>query len=306
MLANDEKTITDAALEQMASTQDPRLKEIMAGLVKHLHAFAREVDLKPEEWLEGIKFLTAVGQKCTEFRQEFILLSDTLGLSALVNALHDNRAMDAVTKSSLLGPFYRQDSPTLPLGANIATKGKGAETVIYGRVVDSNGKGIPNASVEIWQPDDEGWYDLQLQDPSQMDLRGRFYTDAGGRYYLRTIAPTGYMIPMDGPVGDMIRAQGRHGYRPAHIHFLIGAPGYREVVTALYLSGDPHIDSDTVFGVTESLVVNSKQNDAASPIPNLPSIQYDFQLAALAGEGESGRVGADPSQIVKKAADGGR
>jgi len=134
-----------------------------------------------------------------------------------------------------------------------------------------------------------------------MDLRGRFYTDAQGRYYLRTIAPTGYMIPMDGPVGDMIRAQRRHGYRPAHIHFLIGAPGYREVVTALYLDGDDHIDSDTVFGVTETLVVSVNKNDPASPIPNLPSIKYDFQLSAIKGEGESGRVGADPSQIVKKA-----
>jgi hydroxyquinol 1,2-dioxygenase len=301
MLAIDEKTITDAALDQMSATPDARLKEIITALVKHLHAFAREVDLKPEEWLEGIRFLTAVGQKCTEFRQEFILLSDTLGMSALVNALHDRRASEAVTKSSLLGPFYRQDSPTLPLGATIATKGKGPETAVYGRVVDSTGKGIPNASVEIWQPDDEGWYDLQLQDPSQMDLRGRFHTDAQGRYYLRTIAPTGYMIPMDGPVGDMIRAQRRHGYRPAHIHFLIGAPGYREVVTALYLAGDDHIDSDTVFGVTETLVVSVNKNDPASPIPNLPSIKYDFQLSAIKGEGESGRVGADPSQIVKKA-----
>jgi len=304
MLAIDEKTITDAALDQMASTPNPRLKEIMSSLVRHLHAFAREVDLTPEEWLESIKFLTAVGQKCTEFRQEFILLSDTLGMSALVNALHDRRALEASTKSSLLGPFYRGDSPTLPLGANIATKGKGPATVIYGRVVDAAGRGIANASVEIWQPDDEGWYDLQLQDPSQMDLRGRFHTDSEGRYYLRTIAPTGYMIPMDGPVGDMIRAQERHGYRPAHIHFLISAPGYREVVTALYLSGDEHIESDTVFGVTDSLIVHVNKSDAKSPIPGLPAISFDFQLASLAGDAVSGRVGADPSQILKKAADG--
>jgi protocatechuate 3,4-dioxygenase beta subunit len=303
MLAIDEKTITDVALDQMSDTPSPRLKEIMSSLVRHLHAFAREVDLTPEEWLEGIKFLTAVGQKCTEFRQEFILLSDTLGMSALVNAMHDRRALADVTKSSLLGPFYRQDSPTLPLGASIATKGKGSETVMYGRVVDSAGNGIPSASVEIWQPDDEGWYDLQLQDPSQMDLRGRFLTDAEGRYHLRTIAPTGYMIPMDGPVGDMIRAQQRHGYRPAHIHFLISAPGYREVVTALYLSGDAHIESDTVFGVTDSLIVHVNPNDPVSPVPGLPTIQYDFQLAALTGDKVSGRVGADPSQIVKKAAE---
>jgi protocatechuate 3,4-dioxygenase beta subunit len=135
-----------------------------------------------------------------------------------------------------------------------------------------------------------------------MDLRGRFYTDSDGRFYLRTIAPTGYMIPMDGPVGDMIRAQRRHGYRPAHIHFVVGAPGYREVVTALYLTGDPHLDSDTVFGASESLVVGLNSNDPASPFPDLQSIRFDFRLAALAGEATSGRVGADPSQILQNAA----
>ena len=302
MLAIDEKTITDAALDQMATTPNPRFKHIMAALVRHLHAFAREADLTPEEWLHGIKFLTAVGQKCTEFRQEFILLSDTLGLSALVNSMHDRRALEDSTKSSLLGPFYRGDSPTLPLGTSIVGKGKAPNTVIYGRVENSSGEAIPNASVEIWQPDEEGWYDLQKLDPSEMDLRGRFFTDADGRFHLRTIAPTGYMIPMDGPVGDMIRAQRRHGYRPAHIHFVVGAPGYREVVTAIYLTGDPHLDSDTVFGASESLVVGINPNDPDSPSPDLQSIRFDFRLASLAGEAASGRVGADPSQILQKAA----
>jgi hydroxyquinol 1,2-dioxygenase len=302
MRAIDEHTITEAALEQMASTPDPRLKEVMAALTRHLHNFAREVDLTPDEWLEGIKFLTAVGQKCTAYRQEFILLSDTLGLSSLVNALHDRRATEAGTKSSLVGPFYRQDSPVLKLGETIVTKPtNGLEVCLYGRVYNSAGHGVPNATVQVWQPDETGNYDLQKHDPSEMDLRGTFHTDADGRFYLRTIAPLGYMIPMDGPVGDMIRAQKRHGYRPAHIHFIIGAPGYREVVTALYLQGDEHIDSDTVFGVTASLVTDVRKNDPSSPIPNLPTIKFDFQLPAAAAYG-SGRVGADPSQIVKKVA----
>ena len=311
MRAIDENTITDATIEQMASTKDQRFKQIMEAAVKHLHAFAREVDLTPEEWIEGIKFLTATGQMCTEFRQEFILLSDTLGLSSLVNSLHDRRATESSTKSSLLGPFYRQDSPTFQLGQSIAThsdntKMPGTEVGIYGRITDAAGEGIAHASIEIWQPDEDGYYDLQKHDPKEMDLRGRFFTDEDGRYHLRTIQPTGYMIPMDGPVGDMIRAQGRHGYRPAHIHFLIGAPGYREVVTALYLAGDPHIDSDTVFGVTESLVAEPKPNDPESPFGALPSIGFDFTLAA-AKDGLSGRVGADPSQITsKKAADNGQ
>jgi protocatechuate 3,4-dioxygenase beta subunit len=297
----DENSITDAAIEQMATTKDQRFRQIMEAAVRHLHAFAREVDLTPEEWLEGIKFLTATGQMCTAYRQEFILLSDTLGLSSLINSLHDRRATEDSTKSSLLGPFYRQDSPVMEPGETIAKKATGPEVGMYGRVTDSAGNGIPKASIEIWQPDDEGYYDLQKHDPKEMDLRGRFHTNADGTYHLRTILPTGYMIPMDGPVGDMIRAQGRHGYRPAHIHFLIGAPGYREVVTALYLSGDPHLDSDTVFGVTASLVADPKTNDPDSPFAGIPSIRYDFELAG-AKDALSGRVGADPSQIVAKTA----
>src|ERR1035438_6229436 len=245
MFAIDENTITDAALAQMSATPEPRFKEIMSALVRHLHAFAREVDLTPAEWLDGIKFLTAVGQTCTPYRQEFILLSDTLGLSSLVNALHDRRAAEKGTKTSLLGPFYRQDSPHRNLGDSIAAKLDGPQICIYGRVVDSAGRGLPGGTVQIWQTDDDGVYDLQRQDPSLMDLRGTFHVDSEGHYSLRTLRPLGYMIPMDGPVGDMIRAQRRHGYRPAHIHFMIGAPGYRELVTALYLRKDDYMDSHT-------------------------------------------------------------
>jgi len=298
MIAINENSITDVAIAQMATTKDQRFRQIMEAVVRHLHACVREVDLTPEEWLAAISFLTKTGQACTPFRQEFILLSDTLGLSSLVNSLHDKRATESSTKSSLLGPFYRQDSPVMKLGESIAKNMPGPPIGLYGRVVDANGKGIPHASIEIWQPDEEGYYDLQKHDPKEMDLRGRFYTDDEGKYHLRTIRPTGYMIPMDGPVGDMIRAQGRHGYRPAHIHFLIGAPGYREVVTALYIEGDDHIDSDTVFGVTDSLVAYVKDKDTNSPFTDVPSIKFDFQLAA-AKDALSGRVGADPSQIVK-------
>ena len=300
MRAIDQNTITDAALEQMSSTPDPRFKQIMASLVRHLHSFAREVDLTPEEWLEGVRFLTAVGQKCTAHRQEFILLSDTLGLSALVNALHDRRTTESVTKSSLLGPFYRQDAPMMKLGDSIISHSKGSEVVFYGRVVDSAGKSIPNALVQIWEPDETGHYDLQKLDPSVMDLRGCFRADGEGRYYFRGLCPLGYMIPMDGPVGDMIRAQKRHGYRPAHIHFVIGAPGYRELVTALYVAGDNHIDSDTVFGVDDSLIISVNKSDPSSPFPKLPSIRYDFRLAKASQKDMSGRVGADPSQITVK------
>ena len=187
------------------------------------------------------------------------------------------------------------------LGEAIVAKSSAPQICVYGKVIDSSGKGIRNALVQVWEPDETGNYDLQKQDPSEMDLRGCFRTESDGRYYFRAVCPLGYVIPMDGPVGDMIRAQGRHGYRPAHIHFLIGAPGYRELVTALYISGDDHIESDTVFGVSDSLIATVKKNDFASPLPTLPSLHYDFQLAAEAQELPSGRVGADPSQITKKA-----
>lgn len=295
----NEITVTEEALRQMAGTEDPRLKEIMDCAVKHLHAFAREINLTPQEWLAGIQFMTAVGQACTPVRQEFILLADVLGLSALVNILHDKKAKELGSQSSLLGPFYREGSPVLPHGAQIVEKPIN-EIVVYGQVSDNRGKPLANASIEIWQTSEHGLYDLQERNgPDEMDMRGHFVTDANGNYYFRTVRPLGYSIPMDGPVGEMVRRQKRHGMRPSHIHCLVGADGYRELVTALYFGDDPNIDSDTVLGVSSSLVVQAKQ-DPGSPMPEYPSVRYDFRLAdAIAGE--TGRVGADPTKLMKAA-----
>jgi protocatechuate 3,4-dioxygenase beta subunit len=295
----DQNTITDAVIAQMADTPDPRMREVMASLVRHLHAFAREVKLTPAEWLGAIAFLTKVGQTCTPIRQEFILLSDTLGLSRLVNLMDDkaNRVGEA-TETSLLGPFYREAAPQFGFGESIATRAKGPEMMIFGQVLNEAGEGVPNAIVEVWQTDADGAYDLQANDPDVMDMRGQFRTDAQGNYAIRTLIPLGYSIPMDGPVGGMIRAQNRHGFRPAHIHMLIGAEGYRELVTALYLGDDEHIDSDTVFGVSESLVVRPRPGVEGAPDPALPSVRYDFRIARRAEHDKSGRVGADPSRIA--------
>ena len=295
----DEFSVTEAALAQIANTPDPRLKEISEAAVRHLHAFAREVRLTPAEWLGGIQFLTAIGQMCTEYRQEFILLADVLGVSALVNAMHDKKARELGTQSSLLGPFYREGAPELPLGASIVAKPSIEEIVIYGHVSDNDGKPISGALVQVWQTSEHGLYDLQANDPNTMDLRANFRADADGKYHFRTVRPLGYSIPMDGPVGAMVRAQNRHGFRPSHIHFLIGADGYRELVTALYFADDEHIDSDTVFGVSGSLVVNAKA-DANSPVKGLRAVRYDFRLAH-AEAGDTGRVGADPSKLMKAA-----
>ena len=291
------ETVTDDVLAQMATTTDPRLRQVMASLVRHLHDFARDVKLTPDEWLTAIGFLTKVGQACTPARQEFILLSDVLGLSALVNLLHDREAAELGTTSSLLGPFYRQDAPEVPLGGSIAVDGKGPELLLWGRVTDTAGHPVPGALVQLWQTDAEGLYDLQVEGGAATDMRGNVRCDAEGRYHLRTVKPLGYSIPMDGPVGALVHQQRRHGCRPAHIHFLIGAPGYRELVTALYFGDDPHIDSDTVFGVSGPLVVDAVADDPAAPARGIPSVRYDFQLARAAGAG-SGRVGADPKQVL--------
>jgi hydroxyquinol 1,2-dioxygenase len=299
----DRMGVTAEALAQMAKTPDPRLREIMAAAIRHLHDFAREVELKPEEWLAGIAFLTAVGHACTPYRQEFILLSDVLGLSRLVNVMHDAEGRESAgTETSLLGPFFREKAPEFAAGESIATQDKGGEEIVlFGQVMDAEGMPIPDAEIDIWQVDATGLYDLQANAPEVMDMRGRFRTDAAGRFHMRTVKPMGYSIPMDGPVGQMVRKQDRHGMRPGHIHMLVQAPGYRELVTALYMADDPNIDSDTVFGVSKSLIVQPQRGLPDAPRGDLPAVRYDFRLSRLAAGETGGRVGADPSQILPAA-----
>jgi protocatechuate 3,4-dioxygenase beta subunit len=295
----DEFTVTDAVIAQMANTPDGRLREIMESAVRHLHAFARDVNLTPEEWLLGIGFMTEIGKTCTPSRQETILLSDVLGLSAMVNALHAKTSLEKATDASLLGPFYRETAPHLPLGASIAAEPDSPELVFYGQIRDSAGNGLVGATVQVWQTDEHGFYDMQLHGQEKMDHRAVFTTDDNGNFHFRTVRPLGYYIPMDGPVGQLIRAQSRHGCRPAHIHFLIGASGYRELVTSLYLGDDQYIDTDTVFGVSSSLIV-TPEPDAGSPFPALEAIHYDFTLSMAGADGES-RVGADPAKLARAA-----
>jgi hydroxyquinol 1,2-dioxygenase len=301
MVDLDEFTVTDAALEQMAGTSNPRLKQILDAAVRHMHAFVREVELTPTEWIQGLQFLTAVGQACTPIRQEFILMSDVLGVSAVVNALHDRKAKELGSQSSLLGPFFREGAPELPFGSQIVEKPTAEEIVVYGRITDTNGTPLAGALIQVWQTSERGLYDLQERNGESMDMRGNFRTAADGTYYFRTVRPKGYSIPMDGPIGDLVQAQGRAGMRPSHIHMLIGAEGHRELVTALYFGDDDYIDSDTVFGVSASLVVDAK-DDPASPVQGLRAVHYDFRLAPAA-PGESGRVGADPTSFMSKAAE---
>jgi hydroxyquinol 1,2-dioxygenase len=276
----DPHNITGVVVDQMSSTTDRRLGVIVESLVKHLHDFVREVHLTPEELSEALRFLTEVGHTCTDKRQEFILLSEVLGIETLVYAMADRLGEEHGTPTSILGPFYMPDVPTLKLGASIVGERK-PELAFYGQVTDAHHRPIRTASVEVWQTDEEGLYDVQRPEYSESDLRGRFYTNEDGMYYLQSILPLGYSIPMDGPVGRLVKAQHRHGMRPAHVHYIVSAPGFKSVTTAIYLKGDPYLESDTVFGVTESLVGSVAEQDPSSPILGLPALRFDFRLRSL-------------------------
>ena len=256
-----EANLTQAVLGKLEGASDPRFKQIMTSLIKHLHAFVREVELTEAEWFTGIQFLTATGQKCDDKRQEYILLSDTLGVSMLVDAIN-HRKPSGTTESTVLGPFYVSGAPEMPLGANIAEGVKGEPTYFSGRVRASDGEPIAGATLDLWSTDGEGWYDVQLKDSEGMRARGKIKTDADGRYRFWTIKPVSYPIPTDGPVGKMLLKMGRHPYRPAHTHMIVSAPGYETVTTHVFVETDPYLESDAVFGVKNSLVANFARHEA--------------------------------------------
>jgi catechol 1,2-dioxygenase len=232
----------------------PRLREVLTALVSHLHAFVKEVELTGEEWEQGIAFLTATGQRCDDVRQEFILLSDVLGVSMLVETIN-HRATGGSTETTVTGPFHVVDSPPRELGDTISLDGKGEPCLVTGSVTGADGEPLPGAQVDVWQASAEGFYDVQQPGiQPERNLRGLFTADASGRFWFTTVVPRYYPIPDDGPVGELLRATGRHPFRPAHIHFLVTAPGHRPVATHLFVAGSPYIGSDAVFGVKDSLV----------------------------------------------------
>ncbi|MGW1749056.1 intradiol ring-cleavage dioxygenase [Streptomyces sp. NPDC002092] len=254
-------TVTDEAVRSLHATTDPRLRELLTGLIRHLHAFARETRLTQQEWERAIGFLTATGQMCTDTRQEFILLSDVLGLSMLVETINGDRAAGA-TESTVLGPFHMTESPARELGANIDLVGGGEPCVVSGRVLSGDGTPLPGAVVDVWQADGNGFYDVQRPDVQPPgNGRGLFTADAEGRFWFRTCVPSPYPIPTDGPVGDLLRATARHPYRPAHIHFIASAADHVPVTTHIFVAGSDYLDSDAVFAVKPSLVQEFTHTD---------------------------------------------
>jgi catechol 1,2-dioxygenase len=235
---------------------DPRLTEVLRAAVRHLHAFAEEVQLTREEWMAGIRFLTAVGDRCDEVRQEFILLSDTLGVSMLIEMLQAPSAPEA-TEATVLGPFYVENSPECEDGCSIvAVPETGGETLtVNGTVRDTAGRPVTGATVEVWQVQPNGRYDVE-DDPVQRNLRAKLRTGDDGSFHFTTVRPVDYTVPDDGPVGAMLQASGRHPWRPAHIHFAVTAAGHQPLVTHLFDAASPYLDSDTVFAVRPSLVID--------------------------------------------------
>jgi hydroxyquinol 1,2-dioxygenase len=284
----NEETLTQAVVARLDKVKDARFRQIMASAVKHLHAFAREVHLTEEEWFEGIKFLTAVGQKCDDKRQEFILLSDILGVSMMVVALN-HKTPPGATEATVLGPFFAHGAQEFDYGADLregATM-KGEDVWVSGRVLSIDGRPIANATLDIWQAKADGIYDVQTE--GEFELRGRVKANARGEYAFKSYKPKFYSVPMDGPVGDLVRATGNHHMRPAHMHAIVSAPGYQPVITHVFVEGDPYLEQDAVFAVKDSLIGKyRKVEDAAEakklglPSPFL-KLEWDFRLAPEAG-----------------------
>lgn len=284
----DENSITQAVLDRVSQAVDPRQRQISEALVRHLHAFVREVEPTMPEWEAAIGFLTRTGRMCDDKRQEFILLSDTLGVSMLVDAINHRDAAGA-TDTTVLGPFYVQGPKELPLGSDISEGMKGEPLFVSGSVASTDGRPLAGAAVDVWHSDGDGYYDVQqIEEIGGLSMRARLIADAEGRFHFWTIRPAAYPIPHDGPVGEMLKVQGRHPYRPAHVHFMIHASGHDTLVTHVFAAGDSYLDSDVVFGVKDTLIREFTRHppgrapDGRDMAKSYSSLHYDFRLAVRA------------------------
>lgn len=282
----NQDTITQAVIDSLSRCHNDRLRTVMTSLVQHLHAFTREVKLTEAEWFQAIRFLTEVGHITDDKRQEFILLSDTLGLSMLVTT-QNNAKPAGCTESTVFGPFYIEDAPIFDNGDDISNGAKGKPCFVRGQIRGHDGRPVVGAEIDVWQSDEDGFYDVQTpakEGQPEHRARGRLRSGADGRFHFRSILPEAYPIPHDGPVGRMLEALGRHPWRPAHLHFMIQAPGYETLITHVFRDGDQYLDSDAVFGVRSTLITDwVRREPGAAPdgiLMNEPfySLDYDFVL----------------------------
>lgn len=288
MRSMTEKELTDIVLQRYAGTPDPRLRDILQSLIKHLHAFARDVRLTEDEWMAGVEFLTATGKMCDDKRQEMILLSDNLGLSSLINMISAGTP-EGATESTVLGPFYVPGTPECGWGESVLrrpAKSDEPTLFIHGHVRGPGGKPVPHATIEVWQTDSNGMYDIQDTDQPVDNLRGLYTADDKGEFLIRTIRPASYPIPTDGPVGILVRATQRSPWRPAHVHAMVKAAGHNTLTTHLFDVEDPYLDSDVVFAVKNSLIRKFDLNDSPERAEKFGAtepfyyLENDFILAA--------------------------
>jgi catechol 1,2-dioxygenase len=284
-----EENSVEVVVARNANAPDERLKQVAEIITRKLHEAVKEIEPTQDEWMQAIQFLTRTGHMCTEWRQEFILLSDIFGVSMLVDAVNHRKPAGA-SESTVLGPFHIDDAPELPMGANICLDSKGEDMVISGRILDTQGNPVEGAKIDVWQTNDEGFYDVQQKGiQPDFNLRGVFRTGPDGTYWFRGVKPRHYPIPDDGPVGQLLGHLGRHPNRPAHLHFIFSADGYETLVTHIFDPDDPYINSDVVFGVKESLLADFKRIHDPARARKLDfsgdfwEVEFDFVLARKPG-----------------------
>ncbi|WP_170474100.1 intradiol ring-cleavage dioxygenase [Ruegeria arenilitoris] len=281
-----EANSADVVTGQNIHAKNKRLEEVMGSITRHLHAAVKEIEPTQEEWMQAIEFLTKTGQMCDDWRQEYILLSDILGVSMLVDAINSRRPVGA-SENTVLGPFHIGGTPEYEMGTNICLDGKGEDLVVRGRVFDTEGNPLEGVKIDVWQANDEGFYDVQQKGiQPDFNLRGVFRTGSDGSYWFKAVKPKHYSIPTDGPVGKLLEDLGRHPYRPAHLHYILSKDGFDDVTTHIFDPNDPYIDSDSVFGVKESLIADFRKIDDPQKLNELEftgsfywDVEFDFVLA---------------------------
>ena len=290
MIIENQASVTTAVVEAFGRTADPRTREILLALVRHLHGFIREVRLTEREFQEATRLIAAMGQRTTDSHNEVVLMAGSLGVSALVCLLNNGDNGQTETQANLLGPFWREDQPVCASGASLVRSATpGPALVAHVRVVDGSGRPVEGAEVDVWHSSPEGLYENQDPGQAEMNLRGRFRTDAEGRFHFTSVKPAGYPVPIDGPVGELIKATGRHNYRPAHLHFMVYKPGFKTLISQIYDPDDEHLDTDVQFGVTRALIGAYVRHDEPEASLGFQAPWYSLDQRFVLERGEARR-----------------